>query len=382
MKIVIIAPEHPNTPSHGGIARYLREYIPELARHASVTVISLGNGSPIEGVPQYILPNPSVGSFLLSPFISLKIRKILSEIRPDCVEYSNWLGLGCMDDGPWAKIIRMSTPTTHSSTKHGIFSRIARPLHLLWEKRSIRNCHVCISHSNANLFTCEKAYGRLPRAFIIPLAIPFPSGEPASPDSNDIIFVGRFEYRKGLDVLLKAWDLLLREDPELPPAVLHIVGRDTSGKRKPSYLSECLDGLNINSDRICVHGTLNENELEALRRKTCITVMPSRYESFGMVVLEAFAAGQAVIATNIGGLSELIDHNIDGLLFENEDVAGLASNLARLIKDRKLRADLAQAGRISLKSKFSVHEMARKSLEAYEEALKISGDNTARIISI
>ena len=74
-------------------------------------------------------------------------------------------------------------------------------------------------------------------------------------------------------------------------------------------------------------------------------VLPSRHEPFGIVVLEAWAAGRPVIVSDVGGLQRLVARGSDGLVFESGDAEGLAGRMASLIADPAMAMALAEAGR-------------------------------------
>lgn len=368
MRVAIVAPEHPLTPRHGGIARYLRDYVPALARQVEVMLISIEPGPALEGVPQTVVGMGRMPAPLAPPWRSRRCLAALRRFAPDVVEYSNWLALSCADTGPWCKVMRLSTPVAFGTLRPGIMPRLAHPLHLFWEHRALKRIDHGISHTAANVETCLAAYGALPPCTVIPLGVDLAHTQPAA-DAADVLFVGRFETRKGLDVLLRAWAQVVRA-PGVPEQVtLHLVGRDTVGHGGESFLQQCLAGAALPANRLKVHGSLAAPELEALRRRCAMCVVPSRYESFGLVVLEAFAAGQAVVASRVGGLAEVIRDGLDGVLVAPENADALANALVRVISDRTFSASLAAAGRLALRGRFSVGQMVERSLAVYKQVV-------------
>ena len=365
LKIALVTPEHPNSPRHGGIARYLRDYAPALAAAADVVLVSTEAGEELAGVPQHIVSAGCLPSPLAPPGRSRRIQDVLRRLNPDIVEYPNWGALGCCDRGHWTTVTRISTPVRRGSLRPGLMPRLARPLHHFWESQAIRRTDFAISHTNAHILTCEAVYGQLPPVKTIALGVNLPPVEPL-PGARGVLFVGRFEARKGLDVLIEAWRSL--SAAQKAGLTLHLVGRDTPG-RSGSYLRDCLRDDPPEALAVKVHHSLNEAELARLRQSCHIAVVPSRYESFGMVVLEAFAFGHAVIASAAGGLPEVVRDGEDGLLVAPEDVAALARALARLGQDEALAAKLATAGRQALATRFSVARMVEASLAAYEVAV-------------
>ncbi len=368
MKITIVSPEHPLSPLHGGIGRYLRDYIPELAKYHDVLMISIEDGEEMNGVKQVIIPKSNLPSPLKPFALSKAINKVLKNFQPDCVEYANWLGLGCCDKGSWAKIVRLSTPVIHGTLKPGLLPKIARPFHHHWELHTVKNADIWISNTHQNLATCETVYKIKKDNFIINHGLNLPINK-IEPTNKDILFVGRFESRKGVDILLEAWEIVCK-DSSYDERKLHLVGRDMPGA-SGSYLQDCLQKFSPPEKSYIVHGGIDESDLMKLRKECLIALIPSRYESFGMVALEAFASGHAVISSRTGGLTEIVTDENNGLLFENENSQDLADTILKLIKNRNLTIKLAEHGQLSLIENFSMKTMVEKSIKAYEYAINL-----------
>jgi len=147
------------------------------------------------------------------------------------------------------------------------------------------------------------------------------------PDGDFILFVGDLSRDKGIHILLKAYASL----QDAPPLVL--IGRrcqDTPVEFPPNVVF-------LNS---WPHAAV----MEAWRRCS-IAVAPSTWpEPFGVVVLEAMAAGRPVIASRIGGLPDMVVDGETGLLISPDDPAALRTALERLLADRDLREQFGQAG--------------------------------------
>lgn len=97
-----------------------------------------------------------------------------------------------------------------------------------------------------------------------------------------------------------------------------------------------------------------------------IVIVPSRYEEpFGLVALEAAWAGRAVVASDVGGLREVVERNVSGLLVPPEDPAALAAATCRLLDDPAARARMGAAARLRAETEFGFEAM----VDAYETAL-------------
>lgn len=154
-------------------------------------------------------------------------------------------------------------------------------------------------------------------------------------DKPYILHVGSFERVKGQDVLLQAFKLLNDCCPEMH---LLLVGR--SG----SLLNEIEKGIEILglSGHVFILTNVKHDDIPALMKGASIIVLPSRSEGFPLVLLEAAMSNCAVIASRVGGVPELIKDGENGLLVEPENHAQLASAMAQLVTDSKLRNLLAE----------------------------------------
>jgi glycosyltransferase involved in cell wall biosynthesis len=101
-----------------------------------------------------------------------------------------------------------------------------------------------------------------------------------------------------------------------------------------------------------------------------IYVQPSRYETFGIAILEAMACGKTVVASNVGGIPFLVIDGETGLLFENGNVRDLAEKILNLLNDKELREKMGKAGK-KRAEEFTWDKIAKQTVEVYKEILKI-----------
>ena len=104
-----------------------------------------------------------------------------------------------------------------------------------------------------------------------------------------------------------------------------------------------------------------------------ILLMPSRWEGFGLVLLEAFRAGTAILASDVGGIAEVIEAGVSGLLCTPGDIDGFAAGLARLGADSDLRARIASRGLRRFEEHFTAARMVSEMLALYRETLEARG---------
>ena len=170
-----------------------------------------------------------------------------------------------------------------------------------------------------------------------------------------ILFVGRLEPQKSVETLMRAIKEL-RDD--IKDFRLVIVGQ---GSLRPK-LQELAIELNV-SDIVLFKGTTTQ--AEKYFSASDIFVLPSVFEGFGLVILEAFRASVPVIATNIEGPRELIQNNVNGLLFEPKDCQVLARHILDLFKSTDRRNFIGKNGFKSYKDNFDINNYAKKIEELY-----------------
>ena len=159
-----------------------------------------------------------------------------------------------------------------------------------------------------------------------------------SADDVLITCIGRFSRRKNQKLLLDAWKCL---PGSLANAHLLLVG---GGPRLPAIEHE-LDLWR----HLPVHIAGYRSDIPSILKATDVLVLPSRYEGLPRCVMEAMAAGKPVVATNVRGSRDLIEHGSNGLLVEPENSAEFAEALIRLIRDPALRNRMGKRGREMIK---------------------------------
>lgn len=173
-------------------------------------------------------------------------------------------------------------------------------------------------------------------------------------DNNvKLLYVGRFERRKGIDLLLEALPNLMSKYENLK---VDLIGDKTLvDENGVSYFSEFEAKYKKESwfKRINAPGFVSEEELAASYKDCDIFVAPSRYESFGQIYIEAMASGKPVIGTDVGGIPEVVEDGVNGLLIENENANDLGQKLEKLIVDKDLRDKMGEESRRIIKEKFS-----------------------------
>ena len=181
------------------------------------------------------------------------------------------------------------------------------------------------------------------------------------PAGVEILFVGRLEVRKGVDVLLDAAPAVLQAAPE---ARLTLVGEEVAGEEpwREAFLQRHRGAPWLKRARF--EGPLPRPDLLARYAACELVVVPSRYESFGLTALEAMIFSRPCVASAAGGLGEVVADGDTGLLVPPGDAAALTAALLRLVRNPALRQAMGAAGRRRYEDRFTAAAMA-KSAEAW-----------------
>jgi glycogen(starch) synthase len=122
-------------------------------------------------------------------------------------------------------------------------------------------------------------------------------------------------------------------------------------------------------DTVRFEGFVDEDGLRSLYRSAQSTIVPSLYEPFGLVTLEAMASGTPVVASDTGGTREIVEHEVSGLLFPPGDAGGLAEAVLRVLRDRDFGDRLASEARSILATRGSWSSAASRTAESYQRAI-------------
>jgi phosphatidyl-myo-inositol alpha-mannosyltransferase len=202
----------------------------------------------------------------------------------------------------------------------------------------------------------------LPGAYeVVPNGVLVPESAPAAGREHRIVFAGRQEPRKGLQVLLRAWPDVHRRTG----LRLTVAGAD------PLAVRLLLARLHVSDDGIDVVGFLSQDELTETLLGAKALVAPSiGQESFGMVLTRAFACALPVVASDIPGYREVLTDEV-ALAVEPGDPESLTDAVCRLVEDEAARVAMGEAGRALAIERYSWPTIARRLEQIYAEVTDI-----------
>ena len=178
-----------------------------------------------------------------------------------------------------------------------------------------------------------------------------------SEDRKTILYVGRIVREKGIFTLLDAFEKLRKQGKDVS---LVLVGE---GPLKEDLAKEVLR-RKLN-DRVKLAGFVDEKKLVSLYNSSDAFVLPSHYEPFGMVALEAMASRVPVVVSDVGGLSEIVEDGITGVKVPASNPSTLAEGILRVLEDRELSEQLKENAYRAVQERYRWDMIAEKTIEAY-----------------
>ncbi|MEO0118916.1 MAG: glycosyltransferase family 4 protein [candidate division WOR-3 bacterium] len=281
--------------------------------------------------------NKSFASFPIGWRMGMRIKEILEENNFDIIHIH-----GCLAPIFPLYVLKFSKTkniiTLHSYFKNSLGYIFFRPLLYPFFKK----IHGIIAVSNAAKKATEKYFPG--EYWIIPNGVNInlfrPNIEPLEEYLNyypRLLFVGRFEPKKGLKYLLQALPIIKKEFPNF---LLLVVGKGVLGYSYQEYLSSEV------KENVVFCGAFPLEKLPKFYATCDIFVAPSiGAESFGIVLLEAMACGKPIVASNIPGYQEILENNKEGFLVKPCDYQEIAKKVIELAKDNRKREEMGRLGR-------------------------------------
>jgi glycosyltransferase involved in cell wall biosynthesis len=346
----------------GGVGAYLRDLlVAQRDSFGAGVVVALVPESQREmlGTPEgveIVTFNDSGARFVNACRLAWRMRQVVSRTQPRVVHlHSTFAGAALR---PLMRLIASATTVIYCA--HGwAFDRdsslVSRLAAMLLERVLARWCDAVVCISDYELRAAERI--GIPPSKLHLVSNGIPHDAPCVADNGNwpderrrVLFVGRFDRQKGTDVLLAA--LAELQDSTFCYLVGDAVLGDTS-----------LASLPANAQTT---GWLSPGEIEAFYRSADVVVVPSRWEGFGLIAVEAMRAELPVIATRVGGLPEIVVDGETGVLMPPADKDALVRAL-RDLSDERLAA-MGRSGRQRFLRHFTIDRVHRQIAALYESA--------------
>lgn len=338
----------------GGAEKLLLNIINEQIKHNEVHLIYF---KKLDDLIPFLDKRIQVKQISLSLVTIYRLKKYFKSIKPDIIHthlgHADLLGIFSAKK-TFAKIFT----TIHSTSfkKNGI-DYFFFLLYRLVLKKVKRVQFIAISKSVENLIENSFKVSKT-KIHLLYNAIPNLRFNFKKENSNilNILFVGRLAKAKSLDTLIKSLILLKEERFKLT-----IVGEGSLKKELEKLTKE----LKI-TNRVTFVG--KQEDVNQYYKEADVFILPSIWEGFGIVILEAFRSKTAVIASNIEGPAELINHNKNGLLFQPKNERDLASKIKILLEQPELRKRIAKEGHKSFSKKYHINTYVDNLQKLYNDA--------------
>jgi len=231
--------------------------------------------------------------------------------------------------------------------------------------KHVAELHICLTESMKRDLVGLGFNGD--RIRVLPNAVDIDYFSPSGPrEDNLVLFVGRISYIKGVHVLMESLSHLR------DPIHLVIIGPPDWDHKYVESMKKLIDKENKKGKhRITYLDGQDQSTLLGWYRKATIFVLPSLIEAFGVTLLEALSCGTPVVASNVGGIPEIIHDNEDGVIIPPNKSTELAHAIQRLLDDKKTRSFLGQNGREKVTKNFSKKTTIRKLLKIYDEMINV-----------
>ena len=388
LKILMMTWEYPPRII-GGISRVVEGLSRALATvgHEVHVVTPEMPGSPLEDNDQGVFihrvriesPTPSFHSWVLmmNHYLAKRVGRLINEIGNfDIVHVHDWLVL---PSGSETKAFGNSTMV---STLHSLEYKRSGGVNTP-ESKMVDSLEWWITFESALIIVCSMSMKNdtitgfgVPedKIWIIPIGVDAEKFRKCHPDRESvrakygayhgeklILFVGRLTQQKGCEYLIQAIPQISKQFN----TKLVVVG-DGSYREELESIAKASDG-----HKIRFTGFLPDNDLTELFLCADVLVIPSIYEPFGVVALEAMAAGLPIVASNVDGLGEIVVHERNGILVYPKDTSSIAWGISRIFSDSTNTQRLIENANNDIRTRFSWDAVAGLTLDLYRKALLI-----------
>jgi len=173
------------------------------------------------------------------------------------------------------------------------------------------------------------------------------------PKNKIILFIGSAVEHKGLDILICSLPIIIKAHPDIEVWVLG------EKNKRDGTLIDLAEQIGVSS-QINRYGLIRRDDMPEFYQKARIVVLPSRLDLFPMTALEAMSSGVPLVATKVGGLPEIINNGINGLLVEKDDINGLAGAIVYFLDNPEKAEEMGRMGREIVEQKFTLEKVVEK----------------------
>lgn len=389
MNICFVESNYPGRSSGGGAGSYVQLIAKELLRrgHKAFVIARYRDSEPFESLDEgvvvirpkikgwswYLGKVPLIGGVLARFFhileaslaINTAIERLDKKHRLDLVEFS--------ENANFLYAFRRRVPyIVHLHGSNFTFKKYCREKIFPEDRMQRRLEGIVLKRARFITSPSEFLKNEVIKEFNIPSSkikvVPYPiderlleSKQHGSGVDKTVFYAGRLEKRKGVHILQEAIPIVLKKFPQ---AMFMLFGQDSkditkTGLEKYFYRLGC-------GEKVKVFPFCPKEELFNYLSKAGICVIPSLWDNSPNTVYEAMAAGKAIVATNVGGISELITNGITGLLIEPNNLYSLSQAIIDLLEDDVKRRQMGERARKEAIKRFKIENIIEERLKIYK----------------
>lgn len=287
---------------------------------------------------------------------------------PDCNAEGFFIAL-CKSKH-WRLVVRLHLLSSFVDQHNDTQATWVQKLLYRMERFTIERADLIVAPSISIAEVCGRKLG-LNREKIVVVPNPIdsslfsPSQAGKKADRPTILYVGRLEKQKGVVELLEAFKQVRRRFPQVE---LVLIGRDTDTAPGERSMKNHLLSLLDEQEESCVNFLENKNraELVPYYHAASVCVVPSYYEAFSYTCLEAMACGNAVVGSKAGGMAEIIEDGVSGLLVDMTRSWELPKAICRLLENSDLRKKLGENAARRALEHYQDNKIAQKVISLYK----------------
>ena len=387
MKVCLISEEYPEETNFGGIATYQKILGQELTKIGhEVIVITRGLKEDkvyYDGKVKVIRIYNPISSKKVSDYEEYreKIKNIVIELvnnnQIDIIETPEWGAeiVKYIHERKIPIIVKLHTPLCiwKYYNKRGIGDKKLNEKMIQWEKEVIYNADKIVSCSNILLQKLKNYYLDLDYSKIEVVPNPCNVNIIKSDGNHDtpiILYVGSLEQRKGVDILAKAITLFMDKTDNKDIKFLFI-GKDTKRNDKEISMIEYIKNIVPKKyhSNLKFLGHLENSELNDYYGKCLMGIIPSIFDNYPYVAQEMLLNELPIITSDNTGVKEMIENQVSGLLFKNQDYKDLASKMLMLYKNKELRKKISSNSKSNIIKKCSPEIIVERMVDVYEKTI-------------
>jgi starch synthase len=423
LKIFIVSPEYPPYVNEGGLGTHVSELANGYSRNGcKVTVLAPTIGPSAShkqgNITVHLISlaglvgTKSIDEFIkgVTSYTSAFARRLIDEgeERPDVIHCHDWTSIAAARElGKTFEAPVVGTAHLLQEPSYRWWALTPPPEIVEQERDLCREADALITVSHSMRTIIQQTY-RVPddrihvvyngldgRQFLTPRLRPEQISQlrlTLAPSTEKIVlFAGRLAPQKGISALLESAAQVVAENPNVRYVIAGGIAYADHGRSREQQQAEILQSLQAEYPmyaelwgRVKILGMIKRAQLSMLYQAADVALVPSLYEPFGYAAIEAMAAGLPVVATDVGGLSEIIEHGRTGLLVPvHTDKEGLrAVDVAKLVKAQNLLLNnealarrLGEAGQRHVLEKFNLELMVQATQRVYKQTISRFNSN-------